>query len=62
MGDFCGHIVRLTDNPADTPIDMSGDIIYAPISQKTIGSGVRSFNEQFKAKFVAKQNNSLHTH
>ena len=30
MGDFCGHIVRLTDNPADTPIDMSGDVIYAP--------------------------------
>ena len=30
MGDFCGHIVRLTDSPADTPIDMSGDIIYAP--------------------------------
>ncbi len=32
MGDFCGHIVRLTDNPADTPIDMSGDIIYAPFA------------------------------
>lgn len=32
MGDFCGHIVRLTDSPADTPIDMSGDIIYAPLA------------------------------
>ena len=32
MGDFCGHIVRLTDSPADTPIDMSGDVIYAPFA------------------------------
>ena len=32
MGDFCGHIVRLTDSPADTPIDMLGDIIYAPLA------------------------------
>lgn len=32
MGEFCGHIVRLTDSPADTPIDMSGDIIYAPLA------------------------------
>ena len=32
MGDFCGHILRLTDSPADTPIDMSADIIYAPLA------------------------------
>ncbi len=32
MGDFCGHVVKLTDSPADTPIDMSGDVIYAPFA------------------------------
>lgn len=32
MGDFCGHIVKLTDSPVDTPIDMSNDVIYAPFA------------------------------
>lgn len=32
MGDFCGHIVKLTDSPADTPIDMLNDVIYAPFA------------------------------
>ena len=30
LGDFCGHILRLTDEPADTPIDMSGDTLHIP--------------------------------
>ena len=31
MGVFCGKIVRLTDKPADTPVDTSTDIVYIPL-------------------------------
>ena len=30
MGAFCGHIVRLTEDPKDTPFDLSSDIVYVP--------------------------------
>ena len=30
LGEFSGKIVRLTDNPADTPLDLSNDIVYVP--------------------------------
>lgn len=32
LGDFSGKVVRLTDAPANTPIDMSSDIIYVPFA------------------------------
>ena len=30
LGTFCGHIVRLTEDPKDTPFDLSSDIVYIP--------------------------------
>ena len=32
LGVFCGKIVRLTDKPADTPVDTSTDIVYVPFA------------------------------
>lgn len=30
LGVFCGHIVRLTEDPKDTPFDLNSDIVYIP--------------------------------
>lgn len=30
LGVFCGKVVRLTDEPANTPFDINADIIYVP--------------------------------
>ncbi len=30
LGTFCGHIVRLTEDPKDTPLNLSSDIVYVP--------------------------------
>ena len=32
LGVFCGKIIHLTDEPADTPIDMNKDIVNVPFS------------------------------
>lgn len=32
LGVFCGKIVRLTDKPVDTPVDVSTDIVYVPFT------------------------------
>ena len=58
MGDFCGHIVRLTDNPADTPIDMSGDIIYAPYALLSNDDYVPPNGESYNM-FVARVRDAL---
>lgn len=58
MGDFCGHIVRLTDSPADTPIDMSGDIIYAPYALLSNDDYVPPNGESYNM-FVARVRDAL---
>ena len=58
MGDFCGHIVRLTDSPVDTPIDMSGDIIYAPYALLSNDDYVPPNGESYNM-FVARVRNAL---
>ena len=58
MGDFCGHIVRLTDSPADTPIDMSGDIIYAPYALLSNDDYVPPNGESYNM-FIARVRDAL---
>ena len=58
MGDFCGHIVRLTDAPADTPIDMSGDIIYAPYALLSNDDYVPPNGESYNM-FIARVRDAL---
>ena len=58
MGDFCGHIVRLTDSPADTPIDMSGDVIYAPYALLSNDDYVPPNGESYNM-FVARVRDAL---
>ena len=58
MGDFCGHIVRLTDSPADTPIDMSGDIIYAPLALLSNDDYVPPNGESYNM-FIARVRNAM---
>lgn len=58
MGDFCGHIVRLTDSPADTSIDMSGDIIYAPFALLSNDDYIPPNGESYNM-FVARVRDAL---
>ncbi len=58
MGDFCGHIVQLTDAPADTPIDMSGDVIYAPLALLSNDDYVPPNGESYNM-FIARVRNAL---
>ena len=58
MGDFCGHIVRLTDSPADTPIDMSGDVIYAPYALLSNDDYVPPNGESYNS-FIARVHDAL---
>ena len=58
MGDFCGHIVRLTDSPADTSIDMSGDVIYAPYALLSNDDYVPPNGESYNM-FVARVRDAL---
>ena len=58
MGDFCGHIVKLTDNPADTPIDMSGDVIYAPFALLSNDDYVPPNGESYNM-FIARVRNAM---
>lgn len=58
MGDFCGHIVRLTDSPADTPIDMLCDIIYAPYALLSNDDYVPPNGESYNM-FVARVRDAL---
>lgn len=58
MGDFCGHIVRLTDSPADTPIDMSGYIIYAPFALLSNDDYIPPNGESYNM-FVARVRDAL---
>ncbi|MDO4423500.1 MAG: histidine phosphatase family protein, partial [Pseudomonadota bacterium] len=58
MGDFCGHIVRLTDSPADMPIDMSGDVIYAPYALLSNDDYVPPNGESYNM-FVARVRDAL---
>ena len=58
MGDFCGHILRLTDSPADTPIDMSGDIIYAPLALLSNDDYVPPNGESYNM-FIARVRDAL---
>lgn len=58
MGDFCGHIVKLTDSPADTPIDMSGDVIYAPFALLSNDDYVPPNGESYNM-FIARVRNAI---
>ena len=58
MGDFCGHIVRLTDSPADTPIDMLSDIIYAPYALLSNDDYVPPNGESYNM-FIARVRNAI---
>ena len=58
LGDFCGHIVKLTDSPADTPIDMSGDIIYAPFALLSNDDYVPPNGESYNM-FIARVRNAI---
>lgn len=58
MGDFCGHIVRLTDSQADTPIDMSGDVIYAPLALLSNDDYIPPNGESYNM-FIARVRNAL---
>ena len=58
MGDFCGHIVKLTDSPAYTPIDMSGDVIYAPFALLSNDDYVPPNGESYNM-FIARVRNAI---
>ena len=58
MSDFCGHILRLTDSPADTPIDMSGDVIYAPFALLSNDDYVPPNGESYNM-FIARVRNAI---
>ena len=50
--------MRLTDNPADTPIDMSGDVIYAPYALLSNDDYVPPNGESYNM-FVARVRDAL---
>ena len=58
IGDFCGHIVKLTDSPADTPIDMSNDVIYAPFALLSNDDYVPPNGESYNM-FIARVRNAI---